>query len=83
MERDRPIIITELLPVYDPKTERGQFRQERQDQLLQIVEDLGYRIVRLHLDGSRELLDEIEPHGDIGLCNYLFVQAEQAEKLSS
>ena len=83
LERDRPIIITELLPVYDPKTERGQFRQDRQDQLLQIVEDLGYRIVRLHLDGSRELLDEIEPHGDIGLCNYLFVQAEQAEKLSS
>ena len=79
--RDRPAIITELLPVYDLETERGRFRQSRQDHLLGIVEELGYRIVRLHLDGSRELLDEIEPHGEIRLSNYLFAQKEQAEKL--
>ena len=83
LERDRPVIITELLPVYDPETKQGRFRQSRQDQLLAIVEELGYRIVRLHLDGSRELLDGIAPHGEIRLSNYLFARADQAEQLAS
>ncbi len=83
LERDRPVIITELLPVYDPETKQGRFRQSRQDQLLAIVEELGYRIVRLHLDGSRELLDGIAPHGEIRLSNYLFVRAEQVGQFAS
>jgi FkbM family methyltransferase len=83
LERDRPVIITELLPVYDPETKQGRFRQSRQDQLLAIVQELGYRIVRLHLDGSRELLDGIAPHGEIRLSNYLFARAEQVEQFAS
>ncbi|MAT46955.1 MAG: hypothetical protein CMO35_05930 [Verrucomicrobiaceae bacterium] len=83
LERDRPVIITELLPVYDPETKQGRFRQSRQDQLLAIVQELGYRIVRLHLDGSRELLEGIAPHGEIRLSNYLFARAEQVEQFAS
>ena len=73
-----PLIISELLPVYDTATEQGSFRKERQDALTKIFRDLGYCIIRLHLDGSRERLEEIEVHSDIALTNYLFVPADRA-----
>ena len=79
LEKDRPLIISELLPVYDAGTEQGRFRQDRQDALLQILAGLDYRILRLHLDGSRELLDGIEQHGDMAWTNYLFVPGRRVD----
>ena len=75
IEKSMPLIISELLPVYDAATERGSFRQKRQDVLTGMLEDLGYCIIRLHPDGTRELLEEIKVHGDMALTNYLFVPA--------
>lgn len=73
LEKEKPLIVSELLPVYDRETEQGQFRQGRQDELLGILGRLGYRIIRLHVDGRRELLEDIEPHGEMAWTNYLFV----------
>ena len=81
LARDRPLIITELLPVGDPHSEQGTFRQERQDALLEIIRALDYAIIRLHVDGRREQLEEIQPHGEIRLSNYLFVQKDMVADL--
>lgn len=78
LRKHQPLIITELLPIYDATTEQGNFRKERQDALTGILHDLGYGIIRLHLDGSRERLEEIEVHSDIALTNYLFVPVDRA-----
>lgn len=75
IEKSMPLIISELLPVYDATTKRGSFRQKRQDALTGMLEALGYCIIRLHPDGTRELLEEIKVHGDMTLTNYLFVPA--------
>ncbi len=83
LEKNKPLIISELLPVGDPASEQGTFRKERQDALLPIFRDLGYRIIRLHIDGSRELLDDIEVHSEIRLSNYLFVPAEKVDLFAS
>ncbi len=78
LRKHQPLIISELLPIYDTTTEQGSFRKERQDALTEILHDLGYCIIRLHLDGSRERLEEIEVHSDIALTNYLFVPVDRA-----
>ena len=78
LRKHQPLIISELLPIYDATTEQGSFRKERQDALTGILHDLGYCIIRLHLDGSRERLEEIEVHSDIALTNYLFVPVDRA-----
>ena len=78
LRKHQPLIITELLPIYDTTTEQGSFRKERQDALTEILHDLGYGIIRLHLDGSRERLEEIEVHSEIALTNYLFVPVDRA-----
>ena len=83
LEKNKPLIISELLPVGDPASEQGTFRKERQDALLTIFRDLGYRIIRLDIDGSRELLDDIEVHSEIRLSNYLFVPAEKVDLFAS
>lgn len=81
LERDHPIIITEFMPVYDASTKQGAFRQERQDALLSLLLGLGYRLVRLHVDGRRERLDGIEVHGEMKWTNYLLVPEGRAEEL--
>jgi len=79
IEKNMPLIISELLPVYDAGTERGSFRKERQDALISMLSTLGYGIIRLHPDGSRELLEEIEVHGNMALTNYLFVPEDRVD----
>jgi len=83
LRKHQPLIISELLPIYDTTTEQGSFRKERQDALTEILHDLGYGIIRLHLDGSRERLEEIEVHSEIALTNYLFAPVDRASSFLS
>lgn len=83
IEKNRPVIISELLPVYDASSERGSFRKKRQDTLISMMDNLGYSIIRLHPDGRRELLDEIKVHGDMSLTNYLFVPRDRGASFLS
>lgn len=83
LRKHQPLIISELLPIYDTTTEQGSFRKERQDVLTEILHDLGYCIIRLHLDGSRERLEEIEVHSEIALTNYLFAPVDRARSFLS
>jgi FkbM family methyltransferase len=71
--RDRPAVVVELLPTYGGGPDGPGSRQQRQDELLAILERLDYATIRLHRDGTRELLDTIEPHSRLDWVDYLFV----------
>lgn len=73
--RTRPACVCEVLPVYDPATENGRFRLERQQAIEALLRELDYRIVRVHRDGRLETLDAFGVHGDLALTNYVFVPA--------
>ncbi|MEM7145294.1 MAG: FkbM family methyltransferase [Verrucomicrobiota bacterium] len=73
LEKERPYVFCEVLPVYDEGTERGRFRLQRQNEVLRIFGQLGYAIIRLHPDGNREKLETIEVHGELAWTNYMFV----------
>jgi FkbM family methyltransferase len=69
----RPYVFCEILPVFDATTETGCFRQRRQDTLLAMLHALGYTLFRMLPDDSVVELRTIDVHGDLALCNYVFV----------
>ena len=82
LERDRPPVFCELLPVIEPGHDTDElraFRQGRQDELLGLIRGLGYRLFRTPHDGGAVPLDAIEPHADLALCDYLFLPADRAD----
>ncbi|MCB0489352.1 MAG: FkbM family methyltransferase [Cyclobacteriaceae bacterium] len=73
VERDRPFIICEILPVY---SNDNTFRLDRQKQLIDIITSLNYQIHRISKNGDLILLSEIGIHNRIEDSNYLFVPIE-------
>jgi FkbM family methyltransferase len=78
LARDRPAILCELLPVYDPATELGAFRKARQDQIEALLESLRYRSYRIPRAGGLKPLARLDVHGDLARCEHLFAPVEQA-----
>lgn len=74
--RDRPFIVTELLPVYGADSPGMQLRQDRQEQIVALLHQHRYRGYRIHRDGAFELIERIEPHARLAWSNYLFVPNE-------
>jgi FkbM family methyltransferase len=70
--RYRPVILCEILPVFEHASETGRFRLRRQREVESLLSQWQYRIFRIHLDGTLSELDEIEAHADLTRCNYLF-----------
>ncbi len=80
LDRDRPYIIIEILPVY----EIGNIdRLGRQQKLLKIIQGLRYLIFKIlkkptdDFDAIEEIAD-IGIHSDITHCDYLFVPSEKS-----
>lgn len=73
IQRDRPFIICEILPVYSID---NTFRLDRQNELMGIIEELKYLIYRINTDGTVLEIEEIGIHGEIEDSNYLFVPSE-------
>ncbi|HYM22540.1 MAG TPA: FkbM family methyltransferase [Vicinamibacterales bacterium] len=71
----RPIVLCEVLPVYDPATPEGKARKARQDQLQALLVGERYAIHRI-MDGTPTPVAEFGVHGDIALSNYVFVPAD-------
>jgi FkbM family methyltransferase len=71
--RDQPIIICEVLPVYDPTTEAGRLRRSRQQTLSALLAKLGYEIYRADGRGELEKIAEFVVDSNISRSNYLFV----------
>lgn len=74
VQRDRPTIICEILPVYN---ESNTFRLKRQDELLREVTQLNYVLLRIHTNGALKPINSIGIHDNLNDCNYLFVPKER------
>lgn len=74
----KPVVVLEILPVYDLETESHRRRKSLQEQLLVLMRDLGY-VPHLVLERTNklELVDEIPVHGDMNRTNYVFLQPHQ------
>jgi FkbM family methyltransferase len=69
----QPIVICEVLPVFDATADVGRLRLRRQSELRDLLQAHGYRIFRMHLDESISDIDDFGIHADLALTNYLFV----------
>jgi FkbM family methyltransferase len=80
LRRWRPIIIIEILPVYN---EGNEFRLQRQQQIEALMEELQYGILRIgkqqHAFKELVQLDTIGIHGDIELCDYVLCPLEMKQ----
>ena len=78
LDRHRPFIICEVLPVYDEESSIGQFRLARQQVIESFLRERRYSIYRVGADGTLTKLETLGVHSDLGSCNYLFSPAERA-----
>ncbi len=78
LARHRPVVVCEILPVYDVDTAVGRFRLERQRAVEALLGRLGYQMFRIGADGTVSALAAIEPHADLARTNYLFASAADA-----
>lgn len=59
LERDRPLIHCEILPIVDDDTEISRFRRTRADELVAFAVDRGYVVVGVAADGELVELERI------------------------
>jgi len=78
--RLRPYIVCEILPVFDPESEIGRFRQGRQAALVGLLQSMGYTLHRILPDDAVVELSGIEVHSDLALCNYIFVPQSELQQ---
>jgi FkbM family methyltransferase len=78
IERFRPFIICEMLPVGDAARPAGQARWHRQHAVQALLADWNYVLFRLHSDATLEPIEDIGIHHDLDLTNYLVVPEEQS-----
>ena len=72
----KPVIICEVLPVYDKSTTNGSYRFERQEKLVRILVEIGYNIFLINEDDlCLNYLDDIIVHGDMSRTNYVFAHS--------
>jgi len=73
LQRDRPMVICEVLPAYN---EENTLRVSRQRELGAILEDIQYGIAQIDSSGSYQRLKSFCVHSDIRKTNFLFYPAE-------
>lgn len=78
IQRDRPIIICEVLPVYSVENTQ---RLKRQHELESMLRDFSYCISLIDHVGSLEEIDSIGIHSDLNRVNYLFCPVEGKNEL--
>jgi FkbM family methyltransferase len=75
----RPVIICEVLPVYDKNNSE---RFERQIKLQEILKANGYNVYLINEEKSKiQLIDEIGIHGDMSKTNYVFCHSDSVERI--
>lgn len=80
LRRDRPIIICEVLPVYEVSNTQ---RLARQEELESLIKSLQYQLSLIDATGTLRLIDSIGIHSDINRINYLFFPKEKREELNN
>lgn len=83
LERDRPAVVMEILPVYSAGNKD---RLSRQEALLTIFRETGYlthRILKNPDDTLKGIvqIDDIGIHGDVAHSDYIFLPKEAADRI--
>ncbi|MFZ5973500.1 MAG: FkbM family methyltransferase [Bacteroidota bacterium] len=73
IERDRPAILCEILPVYNSQ---NTFRVQRQQELMAYFRRWNYALFRINAVGELHSIQEIEVHSDLDKSNYLLLPSE-------
>ena len=79
--KHKPIIMCEILPVYDPNNSMGMLRLQRQINIEHVLEELRYKIHRILIDGTLIPKESIEVHSDLQLTNYIFINEDDIRYL--
>ncbi|QEC66524.1 FkbM family methyltransferase [Panacibacter ginsenosidivorans] len=83
LQKYRPVLILEILPVYSLESPNGKMRKERQDQLLQLLREMQYDLFLIkEQEVKLKKLDDIPVHGDMGSTNYLLVPSTSSNQFS-
>lgn len=78
--KDRPLIICEILPVYNPK---NLTRLERQQKLEKTLKSLKYKILLINITSGLNQIEEIGIHSDMSRTNYLFCPEENLIRINN
>jgi FkbM family methyltransferase len=82
IEANRPYIICEILPIYDETSREGRKRRTRTDKVQALLEERDYVIFRILKEGAlKRVGTEIETHGDLERCEYLFLPEESKDQV--
>lgn len=80
IQRDRPIIICEILPIYNVE---NSFRIKRQEEVENIFKGLQYKTAVIDNLGALKEIGSIGLHADINRVNYLFFPEEESKQVFS
>ncbi len=76
LQKYKPVIIMEILPVYNAESVNGKMRKARQDELLKLLHEMDYILLLIkEREVKLEKLANIPVHGDMGKTNYLLVHS--------
>ncbi len=82
IQRDRPVLLIEVLPVY---ASANICRLQRQEELEKLLHSWCYVLLRVKKDGKRlsgfDYIYSIGIHGDLTRCDYVAVPSEERESL--
>jgi FkbM family methyltransferase len=83
--KDRPIVLTEILPVYNTQNVARLDKQRQIEKLFSEQRYRCYRIVRSAGEVFQELqhITEIEVHSSLALCDYLWLPVERIGELEN
>jgi len=84
LEKDRPFVLCEVLPVYSMD---NSFRKSRQEEIEKIMKAVNYFICRIEKSESGHLrgimrIETFGIHSNLSLCDYLFGPTEMFENVS-
>lgn len=82
IQRDRPFVILEILPLFSEADPKCAFRKPRQERLIATMRDAGYCMFRVVENGTVEPVGAIDIHDDMRLTNYLFAPIEDASAVA-
>jgi FkbM family methyltransferase len=79
INRHRPHIFCEILPVYDDTTPIGAFRLQRQEAVQLLLGAERYVMLRIEHQGGLSMVRTLEVHSNLELSDYLFLPEEDLD----
>lgn len=84
MKKNQPLVLIEILPVYNSE---NRFRIERQEKIESILNELDYLIYRVIKENNNfksiQQIESIGIHKDLNACDYVFIpQSKKIEGLN-